>query len=353
MTDRDDSLDQSDQRFDSRRQRGQQQDLPPSGSGGSSPIRPPAGAQGVGQPVDARINDPGVNDSGVNDSGVNDSEATSVVPRRTRATSDDDASAGAVYPGPSGQPNSRGGLIGDPPTSEYPATQHFHTPADQDPTQALPQPAGSQPVYGAAVSDPYSTGAERTDLAGRSDVPSSYRHTAGAAEPGYRSTQSGFFSPQGAQQPVRVEVKPASLRFGHNLAGGLLGIVLAAGTAALYVLVTKNHQATEAPSTGLKLALIGLAILLAIPGLIAGWAPAAAWFPGLILAVVGTAAVMSGWVTNQIVSLSNKLFNSPLLAQFVVPWALVGGWALLLAGIGAQMARRSATTTAMDRIVHS
>lgn len=172
-----------------------------------------------------------------------------------------------------------------------------------------------------------------------------------AGEQTYGSASTGFFAPQ-AVAADRVELAPAKTRIGQNLLGALLGLIFVAGAAALYALTFKNLDQIDTPNTGHKLALIGIALVIAVPALLSGWAPAAGWLPGIILVLGVGVAMFSNSLAHQYAEWSNSLFGTTAAAQLLLQWGMVAGFALLLAGIGAQLARRSAEHSVIDRIVN-
>lgn len=325
MTDRDDSL-QPDPPNDQPRS-----ELPQRGSGGSTPMPRPDSTG------DTHVT-----------AGHTDSDATTVFRRADRPEFTPDDDRGDVPSAADTEAYSD--YQGRSPMRQ---TETGQNETGSDETRAFPQQypapqayAPNQQAYGS--SEPYASSPETSEATAQH----------GYAEPGapttsdYNPNQSGLFSPQGAQQPVRVDVAPSKTRVGHNLLGALIGLVFVAGAAAIFALAFKNYNGMLQMGTGHKPAFIGIAVILAVPALMAGWAPAAAWFPGIVLVLGIGIAMFSGSLSRTYAHWSTSLFGTPVAATYLLSWGLVAGWVLLLAGIGAQMARRSATTAAMDRVVH-
>ncbi|MDQ2848562.1 MAG: hypothetical protein M3Y77_19970 [Actinomycetota bacterium] len=325
MTDRDDSL-QPDPPNDQ-----PLSELPQRGSGGSTPMPRPDST----------------GDTNVT-AGHTDSDASTVFRRADRsgfAPDDDrgdvpnaaDTAAYSDYQGrlPTRQAETAQDETGSAETRAFP--QQYSAP------QAY---ASNQQAYGSS-SEPYASPLEMSDATAQRGYAES-----GAPVTSGNPNQSGLFSPQGAQQPVRVDVAPPKTRVGHNLLGALIGLVFVAGAAAIFALAFKNYNGMQQMGTGHKLAFIGIAVILAVPALLAGWAPAAAWFPGIVLVLGIGIAMFSGSLSRTYAHWSTSLFGTPAAATYLLSWGLVAGSVLLLAGIGAQMARRSASTAAMDRIVN-
>jgi hypothetical protein len=174
--------------------------------------------------------------------------------------------------------------------------------------------------------------------------------------PGYGSAadqgtgRGGFFSepPQSAQP----ELAPAKSRVLQNIGGALLGLLLTLGPVILYSILRGQGQTPFTGSVGGKFLLLGLVVIAAIPAFLAGWAPAAAWVPGALLAILGIIALFSTGFQNWLVDRSIDWFKGPGVGQFIVAVALPLGLALLFAGLGTVWARRAGAHAVLARIGH-
>ncbi|WP_029135460.1 NADH-quinone oxidoreductase subunit J [Nakamurella lactea] len=255
-----------------------------------------------------------------------------------------------------------------PPTTDLPPTQWHDsstddatrqfgaTPGAYDAPKDAPFGAGQDDQPGYRPAPAYSAAPEGQPPGGPMGPgpagPAGYDPGAQQGPPAaYGSASTGFFSPQ-AVQSSRVELAPAKSRIGQNLLGALLGLIFVAGAAALYAVVFKSATGTVATGTGHQLALIGIALVLAVPALLSGWAPAAGWFPGIILVIGVGIAIFSDSLQRTYADWSNSIFGTTKAAEILLQWGMLAGFALLLAGIGAHLARRSAEHGVVDRIVN-
>lgn len=244
------------------------------------------------------------------------------------------AVSGEAHPGRSdadaaGSDNTGWGSTGDSdPTTVVPisppATVPAGPPAYSPMTPPTPMPAWQSASGG---SDP-----------GMSGGPTS----AVAAEPG-----TFFGQPSRTPEP---DVAPPKSRIWQNLLGAVAGLVLILGPVILFALLAGTPDSLFEQSTGRRLVVLGLIVAAALPALLAGWAPAAAWLPGAILAVVGTIALFSQSFVDQLQTWSTDVFNTSVVGVFVTNIGLYLGFALLFAGLGTVWARRSGVDSVLDRI---
>ncbi len=162
--------------------------------------------------------------------------------------------------------------------------------------------------------------------------------------------RGGFFSqPAQSAQP---ELAPAKSRVLQNIGGALLGLLLTLGPVILYSILKGQGQALFTGSVGGKFLLLALVVIAAIPAFLAGWAPAAAWVPGALLAILGLIALFSTGFQNWLLARSIEWFKGQGVGQFIVMVALPLGLALLFAGLGTVWARRAGAHAVLARIGH-
>lgn len=203
--------------------------------------------------------------------------------------------------------------VGSPPTTPPGAMPAWQSaPAGGPPAGSAP--AGSTPIGSSAVQ----------------------------AEPGT------FFS-----QPPRTgepDIAPPKARVWQNLLGAVAGLVLVLGPVILFAVLAGTPDSLFDAATGRRLLVLGMIVVAALPALLAGWAPATAWLPGGLLAVIGTIAWFSDSFTLQLRDWSVDLFGTGVVGQFIASVGIFLGFALLFAGLGTVWARRSGVDSVLDRI---
>ncbi len=189
------------------------------------------------------------------------------------------------------------------------------------------------------------------------DVGATQTIRATSAAPGYQPAPGDGASAPGtffAQPPQssQVELAPAKSRVLQNIAGVILGLVLTLGPVILYSVLKGDAAPFTSTSVGNRFLLLGIVVIAAIPAFLAGWAPAAAWLPGVIFAILGTIAWFSTGFRNWLDARSVDWFRSDSVAQFIFLVALPLGFALLFAGLGTVWARRAGVHSVLNRLGH-
>lgn len=151
-------------------------------------------------------------------------------------------------------------------------------------------------------------------------------------------------------RPDEPELLPQKRRIWQNLLGALIGLVLVLGPIVGFALLAGTPDSLFDPSVARRFLLLGIIVAAAVPALLAGWAPATAWLPGGILAVVGAIAFLSNSFTLRLRSWSRSLFDTEVAGAFLAQYAVVIGLVLLFAGLGAAWARSSGADSVIRRI---
>lgn len=151
-------------------------------------------------------------------------------------------------------------------------------------------------------------------------------------------------------RPDEPELLPEKRRIWQNLLGALIGLLLVLGPIIGFALLAGTPDSLFDTQLARRFLVLGIIVLAAVPALLAGWAPATAWFAGGILAIVGTIAFLSSSFTNQLLTWSKSLFDTQIVGIFVAQYAVVIGFVLLFAGLGTAWARRSAAESVIRRI---
>lgn len=254
-----------------------------------------------------------------------DAEASSAdnSPTEYSSATDDHAPTNQDYGSTSAAGSSAGGDSGFDLTKDYAISQGF----DDGPHYGSGQDVGTTQTIGATSAAP------------------SYQPA-----PGDGASGPGTFFAE-PPQSSQVELAPAKSRVLQNIAGVILGLVLTFGPVITYYAL----GGTADPASGRvgdKFIWLAFVVIAAIPAFLAGWGPAAAWLPGLLLAIVGTVSFFSGGFVTWVSERSVDWFGSDLPAVFVTQYGAPLGFALLLAGLGAAWARRSGVNSVLARLGH-
>lgn len=224
-------------------------------------------------------------------------------------------------------------------SAAQPAVAPFPAPtaggAADDATRALPESDVGQDPF----ARPYPAAAE--PLAQPEYIPP----PAQPAAPDERDTFIGQ-----PARPDEPDLLPEKRRIWQNLLGALIGLVLVLGPIVGFALWAGTPDSLFDPAVARRFLLLGIIVVAAVPALLAGWAPATAWLPGGILAVVGAIAFLSDSFTLRLRSWSRSLFDTEVAGSFLAQYAVVIGLVLLFAGLGAAWARNSGADSVIRRI---
>lgn len=151
-------------------------------------------------------------------------------------------------------------------------------------------------------------------------------------------------------RPEEPDLLPEKRRIWQNLLGALIGLVLVLGPIVGFALLAGTPDSLFDAALARRFLLLGIIVVAAAPALLAGWAPATAWLPGGILAVVGAIAFLSNSFTLRLRSWSMSLFDTEVAGTFLAQYAVVIGFVLLFAGLGTTWARSSGAESVIRRI---
>ncbi|WP_353650945.1 hypothetical protein ABLG96_08650 [Nakamurella sp. A5-74] len=151
-------------------------------------------------------------------------------------------------------------------------------------------------------------------------------------------------------RPDEPDLLPEKRRVWQNLLGALIGLVLVLGPIVGFALLAGTPDSLFDAAVARRFLLLGIIAVAAVPALLAGWAPATAWLPGGILAVVGAIAFLSNSFTVRLRSWSKSLLDTEVAGSFLAQYAVVIGLVLLFAGLGAAWARSSGADSMIRRI---
>lgn len=267
----------------------------------------------------------------------------------------------AASAAPSSRPRSGSSPL-DPQDDEHPDHHPFDRSSYGAPTAAH-QPTGPSSA-GYSNTDPGATTAFAAAPAGSPPTTPPGAMPAWQSAPAGGSAQAGS-APLGSSSAVQAEpgtffgqpprtgepdIAPPKSRVWQNLLGAAAGLVLVLGPVVLFAVLAGTPDSLFEAAAGRRFLVLGLVVVAALPALLAGWAPAAAWLPGGLLAVVGTIAWFSDAFTRQLQEWSVDLFGTDVVGQFVSIVGIFLGFALLFAGLGTIWARRSGVDSVLDRI---
>lgn len=328
----------------------------PSSTSAATTAYPAVGSSATGDAPTPRTADeqPAVDATGVRTADDRTDAATST--RAYRPVDEDD-------PIDAPRTTSAGARTAEPTASADPAPTQAHDPFRSGPQAAAPSaapfPTGSSssgeattvlPAGGVRRDDSQQAYADAPDrTAAYPGTPQSTRPAQPAyVPPGGGDERNTFLGQQSRDD--EVVLAPARSRIWQNLAGALAGLVLVFGPIIGFALLAGTPDSLFDAETGRKILVLGMIAVAAVPALLAGWAPAAAWLPGVILLVLGGIAYFSEPFARTLGRWSSDLFSTPVVGQFVVAIGPILGFALVFAGLGTAWSRASGRDSVVNRI---